>query len=109
MSLQYPAEWKFDGIDVAIPQEADREFFQLIRKIAAGHSHPKSIFEAFKSAFGESSRRPVGQLGGKRLRCNHARCSWQCSAYVASFWEGIEAVLWSRRRRSLRRAYKQHS
>jgi len=52
MPLRYPAEWKFDGIGFAMPREADLEFFQLVQKIATGHSKPQMIFEAFKFAFG---------------------------------------------------------
>ena len=31
MYLQYPGEWKFDGVGFEIPLEADAEFFELIK------------------------------------------------------------------------------
>ena len=55
MYLQYPGEWKFDGVGFEIPLEADAEFFELIKTIARGTTYPKRIFESFKTAFGVES------------------------------------------------------
>jgi hypothetical protein len=52
VGLDYPGEWKFEGIGVHIPNPAVNEFRELIVSIAEGS---KGVIEDFKSAFGGTS------------------------------------------------------
>jgi predicted Ser/Thr protein kinase len=92
MPLKYPAAWKFDGFPHRMPDEADGEFFALVKAIAEGAEYPKGVYEDFKSAFGvdagsTSASWAVTDLVGAMevTRDNAAR-------YVASFYTGIETV-----------------
>ena len=55
MNLKYPSQWKFDGVGFEISNEADADFFEMIKTIARGNDNPKRIFETFKTAFGVES------------------------------------------------------
>lgn len=80
MPLKYPGERKFDGIGVAMPREADREFFELIQKIAAGHADAQWIFESFKAAYGVQGYSTSRQLGRDRFERRNGPLGRQCCA-----------------------------
>ena len=55
MPLKYPADWKYEGFPREIPNEAHREFIDLIDMVVEGVDRPKALYEDFKSGFGDTS------------------------------------------------------
>jgi serine/threonine protein kinase len=92
MPLQYPGEWKFDGIGIAMPAGADRDFFELIGRIAAGHTDAQPIFESFKSAFGVQGYSTSASWAESDLSAAMGRSTDNAALYVAALWEGMEDV-----------------
>jgi len=89
MSLDYPGEWKFEGVGFGIPPDAVAEFFDLMKQIA-GDS--QDAVEGFKHAFGSSSSSSslswaIGDLGSViDTRASNA------ALFIESLWSGIESA-----------------
>src|SRR5215204_4636206 len=87
MSLNYPGDWKFEGIGFGVPPTAVEEFFGLLLEIG-GTS--KDAIENFKSAFGNTGSSSsldwaITDLSGAMT----ARAS-NAAAFVDSLWSCIE-------------------
>jgi serine/threonine protein kinase len=89
MALQYPSEWKFEGIGFSISAEAYNKLFTTILKIASGTANPQHVIETFKSAFGGSGTSSshdwaVSDLSGvMTAELNNA------AAFVDAYWSAI--------------------
>lgn len=92
MALEYPAEWKFEGVDFEIPTQAHAEFADLISKIASGYQRPQTVFEDFKSAYGMHGGSSDAGWAENDLRGAMASMRKNAAEYIASFWAGCEAV-----------------
>lgn len=87
MSLNYPGEWKFEGIGFGVPPNAVEEFFQLLIEIG-GTS--KDAIENFKSAFGNTGS--SSSLGWAVTDLSSAMTAYaaNAAAFVDSLWSCIE-------------------
>lgn len=89
MGLEYPGEWKFEGIGFGVPPSAVEEFFSLLLEIG-GNS--KEAVEEFKAAFGSSGSSSsldwaITDLSGAMTgRASNA------AAFVDSVWSSIESA-----------------
>jgi predicted Ser/Thr protein kinase len=90
--LEYPATWKFEGIGISIPSEANAEFLQLVHKIARGFRDPQQVFEAFKSAFGCEAWSSSPSWSETDLSNTMRNAVDNAPVYVESLWTGMEAV-----------------
>jgi hypothetical protein len=87
LALEYPGEWKFEGVGFGIPPDATGEFLNLILEIA-GES--KDAVEDFKSAFGStSSSSDFGWAVTDLSNVVNSRAS-NAAVFVDSLWSGIE-------------------
>ena len=90
MGLEYPGEWKFDGVGFGIPQQATDEFVELIERKISPDS--QDGLELFKSAFGY--RRTSSNYGFALTDLREAMASSSSNAaeFVNNLWAGIEAA-----------------
>jgi hypothetical protein len=89
LTLNYPADWKFDGFETALPPQAADEFFDVMLKIS---ENKQSVVESFKSAFGGSSGSSNLGWAESDLRKLADSCASNAATYVDSLWTGIEAA-----------------
>ena len=86
MSLQYPDDWKFEGIGFGVPDPAIEAVLELIEKIATD----KSDLELFKSAFGGLSYSSDYGWALSDLRDLLQGKSDNAAEFVDCLWSGIE-------------------
>ena len=89
MNLIYPGEWKFDGVGFEVSNEADSEFFEMIKTIAHGNDNQKRIFETFKTAFGVESSSSSTSFAEYDLSVAMGEATSNAALYIASFWDGL--------------------
>lgn len=89
MALDYPGEWKFEGIGFGMPQEAVREFFSLMTSIA-GDS--KDTIEDFKHAFGSTSSSSSLGWAIQDLSYIVDESSSNAAVFIENLWSGIESA-----------------
>lgn len=92
MGLQYPQEWKFDGVGFEISHGADSAFFDLIERIVQGQTNSKKIYETFKSAFGVESTSTDASWASSDLSEAMGDACGNAALYVVSFWHGLEML-----------------
>jgi len=92
MGLQYPADWKFDGVVGALPNEAHWEFESLVRKIASAHTAPKSVVETFKEHFGATAGSSSLDWAWSDLGPAMAGRLPNAVDYVDCFWSACEEL-----------------
>ena len=89
MGLNYPGEWKFEGIGFGVPSHAVNDFFGLIVDIAGGS---QDIIETFKSTFGLAGASSSYTWSEGDLQEAMSDRSENAAVFVDSFWKGVEAV-----------------
>ena len=87
MSLQYPGDWKFEGVGFGVPDPAIADVLELIEKIATGKKH---ILELFKSAFGGHGNSSGYGWALSDLRDLLGGKSDNAAEFVDCLWSGIE-------------------
>ena len=87
MGLNYPAEWKFEGVGFSLPQAATSEFLGLLFKIDGGS---QDVVEDFKAAFGASSWSSSYDWATSDLARTVESSAANAAAFVDSFWNCIE-------------------
>jgi len=92
MPLKYPAEWKFDGFGHEISDEAHKEFYKLISMMAEGAERPGSIYEDFKSGFGDNSTSSDASWAESDMSRAMRNARENAARYVAAFYSGMELV-----------------
>ena len=92
MPLEYPGEWKFDGLNERIPGEAISDFHEVILKIASGSSQRWNIIERFKSAFGRSGSSSTESWAESDLYSAMSDYANNAALFVDALWSGIENV-----------------
>ena len=87
MPLNYPAEWKFEGVGFPMPGQAQSEFFDLLIQIADGS---QSVIEVFQTKFGGNGSST--SLGWARSDLDVAMSSRSINAalFIDSLWASIE-------------------
>ena len=89
MALEYPGEWKFEGVGFGVPPEAVREVFELVLEIS-GDS--KSAVEDFKSAFGSVSSSSSFDWAVSDLDSAIKSRASNAATFVDGLWSGIESA-----------------
>jgi hypothetical protein len=89
MALDYPGEWKFEGVGFGIPPEAVGEFFNLMTDIA-GES--QAAIEEFKFAFGSTSSSSSFSWAVSDLSSAVDSRASNAAVFVESVWSGIESA-----------------
>lgn len=89
MGLQYPGNWKFEGVGFGVPDQAIEDVLKLIEKTATGE---KYILELFKSAFGGESDSSNYGWAVTDLRHRLDEKSDNAAEFVDCLWSGIETV-----------------
>ena len=87
MSLQYPGDWKFEGVGFGVPDPAIEDVLDLIERIATGKKH---ILELFKSAFGGQGNSSDYGWALSDLRNLLGGKSDNAAEFVDCLWSGIE-------------------
>lgn len=89
MSLDYPSEWKFEGVGFGVPPDAAGEFYELMLQIA-GES--RDGVEGFKYAFGNTSPSSDFDWAVTDLRRAVNSRTSNAAEFVESLWSGIESA-----------------
>jgi hypothetical protein len=89
MSLNYPGDWKFDGVGFDVPLAAVDEFVELIVKISAG---TQDGIEIFKSAFGNQRTSSSYGFAIGDLKEQLGSRAANAAEFVDNLWSGIEAA-----------------
>lgn len=92
MQLKFPADWKYEGFPHEIPNEAHREFSDLIDLLVEGVDRPKAVYEDFKSAFGDSSSSSDASWAQSDMHRVISAAKGNAARYVASYYSGIQAA-----------------
>jgi serine/threonine protein kinase len=92
MPLKYPPDWKYEGFPHQISNEAHREFIDLIDMMIEGAERPKSIYEDFKSAFGDTSSSSDPSWAQTDMQRAISGATQNAARYVASFYSGMESA-----------------
>jgi hypothetical protein len=94
MALDYPGEWKFDGIGESIPPGAIDELHELLLLTAsgAGFDNTKKFLERFKSAFGRKGWSTNTSFAESDLKDAMAGKADNAAFFVDSLWAAIESV-----------------
>lgn len=87
MALQYPAEWKFEGIGFAMPEAAVTEFLELLLSIGEGS---QAVLEEFKIAFGGSAWSSSYDWAVSDLSRLVDSRKPNAALFVDSLWKSIE-------------------
>ena len=87
MSLNYPGDWKFDGVGFGVPWPAVDEFVELIEKISAG---TQDGIEIFKSAFGNQRTSSSYGFAIGDLKEQLVSRAANAAEFVDNLWSGIE-------------------
>ena len=92
MLLQYPPEWKFDGVGIEISRDALKAFLELVLKTAKGNSNRWAIIEEFKAAFGVAGRSSSeGWAENDLITAMESGCS-DAVSFIESLWTGVTVV-----------------
>lgn len=87
VSLNYPAEWKFEGVGFPMPGQAQSEFFDLLIQIADGS---QSVIEVFQTKFGgNGSSTSLGWARSDLDVAMSSRCI-NAALFIDSLWASIE-------------------
>lgn len=89
MALDYPGAWKFEGIGVGIPKNAEHEFRDLVLEISGSS---KDAIEDFKRAFGGTSTSSSLDWAVSDLMSLISERALNAAVFVDSLWSGIEAA-----------------
>lgn len=89
MALEYPGEWKFEGVGFGVPPEGVRDFIKLMLDVA-GDS--KDALEDFKSAFGRTDSSSDFGFAVTDLRTAVNSRASNAAVFVESLWSGIESA-----------------
>jgi len=89
VALEYPGEWKFEGVGFGVPPAAVREVFELVLEIS-GES--KSAVEDFKSAFGSVSSSSSFDWAVSDLDSAIKSRASNAATFVDGLWSGIESA-----------------
>ncbi len=87
MGLEYPGEWKFEGVGFEMPQQASFEFSELVEKIGDGK---QNIVESFKRSFGGS-----GESSGYSWALTDMNQLFEdkrdnAALFVDCYWNGVK-------------------
>ena len=86
MGLQYPGDWKFDGIGFGIPPKAISEFTELMVKIADGS---QSSIESFKRAYGSIGTSSSYSWALSDLETIVQENADNAAVFIDNLWKGI--------------------
>lgn len=89
MALNYPGDWKFDGIGFGIPDQAISDFHDLIINIASGS---KAIIEQFKHAFGGVGLSSSYDWATSDMRRQLEEKASNAAVFVDCLWGAIDAA-----------------
>ena len=89
MGLEYPGEWKFEGVGFGVPPNAAEEFFNLLLEIGGSS---KGAIESFKSAFGSSGSSSSLDWAVTDLSGAMTARATNAAAFVDSVWSSIESA-----------------
>lgn len=92
MGLEFPGDWKFDGIGETVPVQAVSKFHDLVLLIASGSSDRWEIIETFKAAFGRAGRSSNESWAESDLHGAMRDCADNAAVFVDALWSGIQAV-----------------
>jgi hypothetical protein len=87
VALQYPGEWKFEGVGYEIPRDAISDFVDLLVDIA---EKSKAAVERFKTAFGDSALSTGLDWAITDLRRAMDSRSSNAAAFLDTLWSCIE-------------------
>lgn len=87
MALDYPGEWKFEGVGFGVPPDAVSDFVSLMMDVADGS---KDAIEDFKSAFGGISSSSGFDWAVTDLQSLVDSRSSNAATFIESLWTGIE-------------------
>lgn len=87
MGLQYPGEWKFEGIGFGVTAKVVRECIDLMLLIADGS---KSVVEGFKQAFGSISTSSSFDWAITDLESAVRESADNAALFIDNLWKGIE-------------------
>src|SRR5688500_1009177 len=89
MGLEYPGEWKFDGVGFGIDWQAVNEFFGLVVNIS---DDSQDSIETFKSAFGDQRTSTKYSFALGDLRRQMDSRAPNAALFVDNLWSGIETA-----------------
>jgi serine/threonine protein kinase len=92
MGLQFPSEWRFEGIGFEMPSSAHRRFIEVIGNISPGHGGPKAVYETIKGAYGNSSNSSSTSFAESDMHTTMGNAKVNAAMYVASFWDAMLAL-----------------
>jgi hypothetical protein len=89
MALQYPGDWKFDGVGFGVPPFAVADFLNLLTTIAED-SWP--LIESFKASFGRTYRSSSFSFAVGDLETAMQNQAGNAAAFVDALWKSIEVA-----------------
>lgn len=87
MGLQYPGEWKFEGVGFPMPQGAVSTFLELLLSVG---DQSQDVLEDFKVAFGGSGRSSAYSWAVSDLSTLVTSRADNAATFVDSLWKCIE-------------------
>lgn len=87
MGLQYPGDWKFDGIGFGVPAQVVSELTELMVKIADGS---QSVIEDFKRAYGSPNTSTSYSWAVSDLVLIVDESADNAAVFIDNLWKGIE-------------------
>jgi predicted nucleotide-binding protein len=90
--LKYPSDWKFGDFPHKVPDAAHSEFLKLIDVMAEGVDDQQSIYQDFKTAFGNPNGSSNAGWAFTDMSETIGSMKNNAARYVAAFYAGIEIV-----------------
>jgi hypothetical protein len=92
MALQYPSEWKFEGVGFSISDEAYNNLYDLILKVSTGAEEPQWVIEKFKSGFGAIGSSSSFDWAITDLSSVMLGARTNAAAFIDAYWSTMEAI-----------------
>ncbi len=89
MPLNYPDDWKFEGVGVGISDSAIGKFMELILEIADGS---KDVLETFKKSFGDKVLSNSFEFAVHDVERAMRPHTSNAAVFIERFWTGVEAA-----------------
>jgi hypothetical protein len=86
VGLEYSDVWKFEGCEIAIPDQAVRDFYDLVGKIAGDN---QNVVEGFTRTFGDSTTSSEYSWALTDLSNLFIKEQVNAALFIDKFWNGI--------------------
>jgi serine/threonine protein kinase len=92
MRLEYPDEWRFDGIGFEVAESTVGEFFSLACDIASQSENEYHVLQVFKSAYGNPGPSSSTSWAQSDLHSSMNARRDNAARFVEAFWMAVERL-----------------